>query len=216
MGAAYLLTSYGQILPLIGLGLGLVFLTRTQTALALVLFVIGIPAGLLGEYWLISHWLLGSSTTKLLTIIAFVAPICCVLPGVALLLRGVIGAWIATIAAPLLGVAVGFAIAFGSPTDRWQFPASAGTAALWLTVAPRGLLAPFQAPWLKIGSRIFASWLLAIALLLGSSALLGQPSQVVTPPTAAPTPMPAQEGLPLQPTSPGTTKPSWLGKPAQP
>jgi hypothetical protein len=120
------------------------------------------------------------------------------------------------IAAPLLGIAVGFAIAFGSPTDRWQFPAGAGTAALWLTVAPRGVLAPFQAPWLKIASRIFASWLLAIALLLGSSALLGQPSQVVSLPTAPPAPMPAQESVPLQPVSPRPTEPSWLGNPAQP
>ncbi len=225
MGVAYLLTSYGQILPLVGFGIALASLRRTQTSLALVLFSICVPAGLLAEHWLISDWLIGSSTEQLLTLIALVAPICCVLPAAALLSSGAIRTLIVMIAAPLLGAAIGFAIAFGNPSDRWQFPAGAGVAALWLTAAPRGILASFKAPWLRIGGRIFASWLLAIALLLGSSALLGQRTQLASPPVPAPTviqppegaPIQTPESAPVQTLRPGSEEPRpWLGKPAQP
>jgi hypothetical protein len=223
MGAAYLLTSYGQVLPVAGFGLVLASLTRGRTALALVLFGVSIPAGLAAEHWLISNWLIGSSTEQLLTLVSLVPPICCVLPALALLSSESMREWIATIAAPLLGIAIGFAIAFGNPSEGWQFPAGAGVAALWLAVAPRGMLARLRASWLRIGGRIFASWLLAIALLLGSSTLLGQPSKelplpaaVVPAPEGVPLPT-APEGVPLPTVPPGAEQPrSWLGKPERP
>jgi hypothetical protein len=75
----------------------------------------------------------------------------------------------------LCGAALGFLAALHDPTvGDSQFVGGAAAAGLWLIAIPPALLRRFDGPWLKIGSRILASWLVAIGLLLGGSKLVVQ------------------------------------------
>jgi hypothetical protein len=217
IGIADLLMNYGQVLPLIGLGLGFRLLTRGQAANALALFAIGVIAGFFTEHALISSWSADWSTTRFITSIALLGPFSCIISAAVSLAWGRIRLYLAVLASPVLGAATGYAIALANPSDGWQYPVSAGLAALWLTIAPKGILAPFEARWLLVGGRIFASWLVAIALLLGSSALLPRPAPPPPPATPAAEPITPPESEPMQTLRPSTDQPrSWLGQPERP
>jgi hypothetical protein len=217
IGIADLFMNYGQVLPLIGLGIGFRLLHRGQAALALSLFAIGLIAGFFAEHAIISSWSADWSTSRFATSIALLGPFSCITSAAVSLAWGRIRLYLAVLASPVLGAATGCAIALTNPSDGWQYPVSAGFAALWLTIAPKGILAPFEARWLLVGGRIFASWLVAIALLLGSSALLPRPAPPPPPATPAAEPITPPESEPMQTLRPSTDQPrSWLGQPERP
>ena len=171
-GAAYTLATYDLVLPLVGLGLALAPLTGWPTLLAFIVVAVGVPVGILGEHRFAAALTLESDATSRLV---FVGPFCCLVVGVALAPAGGLRLWVLPVAGALCGAALGFLIAFHdpAPADN-RFAVGAAGAGLWLVVAPAAVLRGLDRAWLKIGGRIFASWLVAIGLLLGGSKYVAQ------------------------------------------
>jgi len=166
-GAAYTIVSYDQVLPLLGLGIALANMNRWRKVVAAVLFIGGIPVGILSEARLVSAM---TAAPGLHPLFVFIGPLCCVIIGLALGSPAGLRAWTVPVAAALSGAALGFLIALHDPAPGdGRFSGGAAAAGLWLVAAPAVLLRPVDRSWLTIGSRVFASWLIAIGLLLGGS-----------------------------------------------
>jgi hypothetical protein len=73
----------------------------------------------------------------------------------------------------LAGIAFGLGVSLNDPTLAGSgFAAGAMLCGLWLIAAPRLVIGSGEPRWLEIASRIFASWLIAIGLMLGALQVL--------------------------------------------
>jgi hypothetical protein len=171
-GAAYMLVTYDLVLALVGLGVGLTPMTRWQTILAALLLAAGVPLGVLGEHRLLAEADLPASLARSF---AYVGPLCCVVAGLTLAPAGRLRRWIMPAATAFCGTALGFLVALHDPTvGDPRFAGGAAAVGLWLIATPPAILHRLDGPWLKVGGRILASWLVAIGLLLGGSKLVVQ------------------------------------------
>jgi hypothetical protein len=166
-GVAYTIVTYDQILPLLGLGIALAQVTRWQKILATIIFVGGVLSGILGESRLVSPI---TAAPGLHSLFVYIGPLCCVAAGLALASPAGLRAWTVSAAAALSGAALGFLIALHNPAiGDVRFSSGAAAAGLWLVAAPPVLLRHVDGSWLAIGGRVFASWLIAMGLMLGGS-----------------------------------------------
>jgi hypothetical protein len=194
-GIVYTVATYDQALPLIGLGIGLAQLALRQKLLVCLFFAAGVLAGTAREGWLLSAALAPGSAGHLV----FVGPASCVAVGLALLPPSRVRAWAMPVIAVLLGAAFGFLIALNDPAStHGRFAWSAACAGLWLVAAPPLLVWWPRRSWLAIGSRVFASWLIAIGVMLGGSKFVAM-QRAEQRPASTLAPLPDQfPGLPGQ------------------
>jgi hypothetical protein len=166
-GAAYTIATYDQVLPLLGLGIAMARLRWWSTTLATIIFIGGIPSGILGEARVLSAM---NAVPERHNLFVFVGPLCCVAIGLALASPAGLRAWTVAVAAALSGAALGFLIALHDPTGGdGRFSGGAAAAGFWLVMTPAVLLRHVDGLWLTIGGRVVASWLIAMGLLLGGS-----------------------------------------------
>jgi len=171
-GVAYAIVTYDLVLPLVGLGAALASMTRWPTILVAILFVGGIPLGILSEHRLLSATGLPPSTARYFI---YLGPLCCVAAGITLAAAGRLRLCIMPAAVILCGAALGFLAALHDPAvGNPRFACGAAAAGLWFIATPPAILRWFGGSWLKIGGRILASWLVAIGLLLGGSKFVVQ------------------------------------------
>lgn len=171
-GAAYAIVAYDLVLPLVGLGVALATVTRWQAILFAVILVGSVPLGILAEHRLLSAAGLPPNLARHFT---YLGPLCCVVAGLTLASAGSLRRWLMPAATALCGAALGFLVALHDPAvGDPRFAYGAAAAGLWLIAAPPAILRRFEGPWLKIGGRILASWLVAIGLLLGGSKFVVQ------------------------------------------
>lgn len=176
-GAAYVLATYALALAVAGLGVALAQTARRGTALGILLFAAGLVAGLAIKDPVLSLLVARPGAFEQT---AFVAPAACILAGAAIALPT-----IAPGIAALAGFGAGFLIALNDPTfGETQFAAGAAAAALWLLLTPLAVLPRLDARAVRLGSRIFASWLVAIGLMLGAARYYERPPATPTPPAA--------------------------------
>ena len=100
--------------------------------------------------------------------------------------------------AALAGTAIGFVAASNDPTfGETGFALGAAAAALWLLAAPLPFVPRLKAAPVRIASRILASWLVAIGLMLGAAKFF---EHKAAPPIAPPPATPADRfGVPDKP-----------------
>lgn len=172
-----------RLLPLFGLGLLLGELRGRAMALALPLLVGGAVLGILCRevFFDLMASVPGAGAHMFLT-----GPIACVLIGLPLVLPRSIRPWFAL---PLLAPAsaiLAIATVLGDPTlhARSYLP-SALAAQAWLVAVIALVAAGLDRPWLAIGVRIFASWLIAIGLLYGGAHLASKRNALEPPPFPA-------------------------------
>jgi hypothetical protein len=166
-GVVYTITTVELVLPLVGLGVALVQRGRWELLIMAVLFLGGIPLGRLSEHWLLVE---GAVPPEIGRYFVLLGPLCCVVVAVALATPGRARAWVAPVAAVLSGTALGFLVALHDPSvGDPRFVSAAAATGLWLMWLAPAILRRFNKSWLKIGSRIFASWLAAIGLMLGGT-----------------------------------------------
>jgi hypothetical protein len=166
-GVAYAVVTYDQVLPLLGLGIALAQATRWQKILATIIFVGGVLSGILGESRLVSP---AMGAPGLHNLFVYIGPLCCVAAGLALASPAGLRAWTVSAATALSGAALGFLIALHDPSIAdVRFSGGAAAVGLWLVAAPPVLLRRVDRSWLTIGGRVFASWLIAMGLMLGGS-----------------------------------------------
>jgi hypothetical protein len=166
-GVAYTIVTYDQVLPLLGLGIALAQVSRWQKILATIIFVGGVLSGILGESRVVSPM---TAAPGLHNFFVFIGPLCCVTAGMALASPASLRAWTVSAAAALSGAALGFLIALHDPSmGDVRFSSGAAVVGLWLIAAPTVLLRHVDGSWLAIGGRVFASWLIAMGLMLGGS-----------------------------------------------
>jgi hypothetical protein len=174
-GAAYLFAAYAQALAIAGLGVALAQAARHRRLAGILLFAAGVAAGLLAKDRVLAV-LVAREGAFALT--ALIAPAACILAGLAVALP-----MLAPGIAALAGIGAGFLIALNDPTfGETRFAAGAAAAAFWLLLAPLAVLPWAGARAVRIGSRIVASWLVAIGLMLGAALLFERPP---APPPAA-------------------------------
>jgi hypothetical protein len=174
-GAAYLFATYALALAIFGLGVALVQAPQRRAILGILLFAAGLLAGLVVKEPVLSMLVARPGAFEWT---ALIAPTACILAGLAIAVPA-----LAPGVAALAGIATGFLIALNDPTfGETQFAAGAAAAAFWLLLAPPALLSWLDARAVRIGSRILASWLVAIGLMLGAARLYERPP----PPTIAP------------------------------
>ncbi len=171
-GALSVWLSVELALPLAGLGLGIALVPAGDAVAAAVLFAVGLFVGFLAREWLLAVIVTANGALYRLRLLG---PAACLAAGAMLVSPVRLRRWLLPVAAAVIGVAVGLAITLNDPSfhDR-SYPRAAIAAACWLVVAVALTGRPFDRPWLRIGARIFASWLLAIGLLLGGATLAKQ------------------------------------------
>jgi hypothetical protein len=161
-GAAYLLTAYAQVLAIAGLGVALAQTTHRRRIFGILLFTAGLVAGLAIKDPALSALVARPGAFEQT---AFIAPAVCILAGTAIALP-----MLAPGIAALTGLGSGFLIALNDPTfGETRFGAGAAAAAFWLLLAPLTVLPRLDARAVRLGSRIFASWLVAIGLMLAAA-----------------------------------------------
>lgn len=172
-----------RLLPLFGLGLLLGALRGRAMALALPLLVAGAVLGILFREVFFERMasVPGAGAHMFLT-----GPLACVLIGLPLVLPRSIRPWFAL---PLLAPAsavLAIATVLGDPTLHARSYLPSALAAQAFLVAVIALVAAgLDRPWLAIGVRIFASWLIAIGLLYGGAHLASKRNALEPPPFPA-------------------------------
>jgi len=213
-GVAYAIVTYDLVLPLVGIGVALATTTRWQAILFAIIFVAGIPVGILSEHRLLAATGLPPSAAKYFI---YLGPLCCVIAGITLAPAHRLRLWVMPATTALCGAALGFLAALHDPTlGDPRFAGGAAAAGLWLIAAPPAFLRLFDRAWLRIGGRILASWLVAIGLLLGGSKFVVQqraeravaPVQLFVQPPASIDPGAGDE-------TPAITRPGEWGDPSR-
>ena len=218
-GVKHAISSYERVLPLIAIGLAIAQMKWRYACLGLALLLVSAGVGWSLKDQLISALLTGSGSVKYLSYIRFIGPLSCVLAGLLLGLPHRLRSFLLPLVATIIGGMLGFGLALEDPTvGDWHYIAGVTGTLAWVILIPPLALRRMQRAWLRVGGRIFASWLLAIGVLLGASKLLPAP-QVAEPVPAAP---PSSGALPGS--EPGNTavghasipkSPSWID-PTQP
>jgi hypothetical protein len=161
-GAAYLFATYALALAIAGIGVALAQAPRRIGVPAVLLFAAALLAGLAIKDPILS---MAVARPGAFERTAFIAPAVCVLAGLAIALP-----MLAPGIAALAGIGAGFLIALNDPTfGETQFATGAAAAAFWLLLAPLAVLPRLDARAVRIGSRIVASWLVAIGLMLAAA-----------------------------------------------
>lgn len=209
-GALYVARTYERSLPILGFGCVLGQVRPRWSALAVVLFVGGLGLGLVGETWLISATWDYQALWPLLD--PAIGPLSCLVAGLSLAAADRFRVWILLQAAPILGATLGVAIKLNDPGfDDVSYAAAAGATALWLAVAVALTWRLFARPWFRIAGRVFASWLVAIGVILGGAMLAPRRDVAVAPPPPAPGATAAPRGM--EPPFPGLDEPRLPGAP---
>lgn len=210
-GALYVARTYEHSLPILGFGCVLPQVRLRWSATAIFLFVFGLGLGLAGETWLISATWDYQALWPLLD--PAIGPLSCLVAGLSLVAPDRLRIWILLPAALILGATLGTAIQLNDPSlDDASFAVAAAVTALWLAVAIALTWHLFERPWFRIAGRIFASWLVAIGVILGGAMLAPRPNVAVPP---APPPAPDNLAAPLGygPTFPTLDQPPMPGSP---
>jgi hypothetical protein len=182
-GLLSVLLTVDRVLPIVGLGLALAVAGAWEGVLGALLFVLSILLSFAGRDWL-STVLAGPGT---LYCFRLIEPIACVGIGVALVVPERLRRWLLPPAGVGLGVLLTIAAAINDPGYHDPgFPLGAGVAAIWLASAVGLTGRAIVHPWLRIGARIFGSWLVAIGLLLGAAAMVPRSGTGTTPPRLTP------------------------------
>jgi hypothetical protein len=173
--------NYDLALPLIGLGLAIGG-RRRDALLGAVPACLGLWLGFAARDWLIAAIVTGPGTAVRLNL---PAPIACLAVGLALAAPPRFRTLLLPPAALVLGTMLGLAVKFADPSFHDpSFLRAAVGAAIWLIAAVALAARPYTADWLRIATRIFGSWLIAIGGLLAAAILV--PRSALQPPMAAP------------------------------
>ena len=184
-GAVFVLSTYAQAFSIAALGIALSQLPRRPAGASLLLFAAGFLLGLMVKDRVLAALVArpgGFEQTRL------IAPAGCILSGIALAVTGRARRLAAPVVAALAGSAIGFVAALNDPTlGRSGFALGAAGASLWLLAAPLPFVPRLPAAPVRIASRILASWLVAIGLMLGAAKFFERkPVPPVAPPPATP------------------------------
>jgi hypothetical protein len=190
-GAAFVLSTYAQAFSILALGIAMAQLPRAWAGGSIALFAAGLFIGVAVKDPVLAalvQWPGAFERTDL------IAPASCLLAALALAGAGRVQRWIDPAVAALAGAAIGFVAALNDPTVGTSlFVAGAAAASVWLLVAPVAVVPRLKAPHVRIGSRILASWLVAVGLMLGAVRVLERKPRPPVPPAPPPTvPAPAR------------------------
>ena len=185
-GVKHAITSYERVLPLIAIGLAITQMKWWYACLGLALLLISAAVGWSVKDQLISDLLTGSDSVKYLSYIRFIGPLSCVLAALLLGLPDRLRPLVMPLVTIAIGAVLGFGLALEDPTiGDWHYITGVTGTLAWVILLPPLVLRQLQGTWLRVGGRVFASWLLAIGVLLGASKLLPTP-QLAEPIPAAP------------------------------
>ena len=169
-----------RILPLIGLGFALPLIDKPAMITSLLFSAFGVAVALLAPDRLLA---LLDTIPKAATYLFFVGPISFLTAGATLVGGERSRTWLAPPAALILAAMAVLMIKMTDPS--LHEPAYTWTpliVAIWIVAAVALTLRAFRRPWLSIFARIFGSWLLAIGLLYGGSALAPTKRDIGSPP----------------------------------
>lgn len=194
-GAAFVLSTYAQAFSLLALGIALSQVPRRPAGASLALFAAGFLLGVLVKDRVLAALVARPGAFEQTRLIA---PAGCILSGIALAVTGRAQALAVLVVAALAGIAIGFVAALNDPTfGETGFALGAAVAAVWLLAAPLPFVPRLTAGPVRIASRILASWLVAIGLMLGAAKFFERtPAPPAPPPPATPT---ERFGLPDKP-----------------
>lgn len=172
-----------RVLPLVGLGLATALVSVRLGVLTLVALLLGEVVGaLLYDRFLgVMAGVRGATTHAFLT-----APFSMLIIGVVLVVSGRFRTWTIPAAALLIGALLAVVTKLTDPTlNDLRIPLSGTIIALWIIVAVGLIGRIFPPAWYTIGVRILGSWLVAIGLLLGGTAIATKPPTAMPQPSAA-------------------------------
>jgi hypothetical protein len=160
-----------RLLPLAGLGLAVGLARFLEGVLGGLLFGLGLVLGFIEQTWLLPAMMRGSATTTHPFLL--VESLACLGAGTVLVLPRSFCRWLLPPAAALVGTMTALGIVLADPSFHDpNFPRGGIVAAIWLIAAVGLTGRALDRPWLKIAVRIFASWLIAIGLMLSTAALV--------------------------------------------
>lgn len=171
-----------RLLPLFGLGLLIGQLPRPAKTAAALLLVAGALFGLVfrEQIYLLIAPIPGAAANLFMT-----GPLACVLTGLALVLPRPARPRLALPLIPVVGAAIAISTRLGDPTlYAPHYLPAALLAQFWFIAAVALPVGRFDPPWLSIGSRIVASWMIAIGLLYGGAYLAAKDKSLTPPPFA--------------------------------
>ncbi|MBZ9796411.1 hypothetical protein [Mesorhizobium sp. ES1-4] len=172
-----------RVLPLVGLGLATALISLRLGVFTLAAFLSGEVVGaLLYDRFLgVMAGVRGATTHAFLT-----APLSMLIIGVVLVASGRFRTWTIPVAACLIGALLAVVTKLTDPTlNDLRIPLSGTIIALWIIVAVGLIGRIFPPAWFMIGARILGSWLVAIGLLLGGTAIATKPPPPLPQPSAA-------------------------------
>jgi hypothetical protein len=186
-GALFFALGYDRCLPVLGFGCALAQAKPRWAAPSVVLLVLGLAWGLSSEDWLVS--LAGNSAERWTLLLLITGPLSCLIAGITLVAPDRLRDAGLVPAALLLGAILGVAVKLNDPgLEDVRFASAAVVAALWLAAAVFLTWRLLERPWFRIAGRIFASWLIAIGLMLGGAMLAPRHAARVAPAPVEPPP----------------------------
>ncbi len=198
-----------RLLPFVGLGIACGLIGARPLAATLSLFALGLGLGLLAEDRLLA---LLDAVPRAATHLFLTGPISYLAAGAALLVAARWRAFVAPLAALIVGAMAALLIRLTDPTlQQTAFTLVPVMIAVWIVAVLAFTLRSFPRGWFAVFGRIFGSWLVAIGLLSGGTSLLPPRDLPASPPAAAPFPdstqtspgpVPAEPGLPGSEPSP--------------
>lgn len=176
--------SLERVVPLAGLGVAIALVRGRHVVVAPMTFLLGVALGMLfqDQYLALMAGVPGATTHLFLT-----GPFSAVAAGLLLIIPARARLWVLPSAAMLIGVMLGVATMLTDPTlPDPAIPLIAALIALWI-MAVIGLSGhAFWLGWFPVAARILGSWLIAIGLLLGGTAIATKPPVPPPPPSQAP------------------------------
>jgi hypothetical protein len=173
-----------RVMPLAGLGVAIALVRARHAVVASMTFLLGVALGMFfrDQYLALMTDVPGAATHLFLT-----GPFSTVAAGLLLVIPARARLWILPFAAMLIGAMLGVATMLTDPTlPDPAIPLIAALIALWI-MAVIGLIGhAFWLGWFPIAARILGSWLIAIGLLLGGTAIATKPPAPLPPPPQAP------------------------------
>jgi hypothetical protein len=173
-----------RVIPLAGLGVAIALSRGRYVVVASIAFLLGVALGMLFQdrYLVLMAGVPGAKTHLFLT-----GPFSAVAAGLLLIIPARARLWVLPFAAMLIGAMLGVATMLTDPDlPDPAIPLIAVLIALWI-MAIIGLSGhAFWLGWFPIAARILGSWLIAIGLLLGGTAIATKPPVPLPPPSQAP------------------------------
>ncbi len=203
--------SVEKALPLFGLGAAIAVLSRIQLVVSLSLFLLGALLGFRYHQTFITlmGFLPNAADHLFLT-----GPISLVAVGLLLIVPAFLRRWLAPAVALVVGTMLAEMISLTDPTIDSQSVSLIGIGlGLWVITTTTLCVRSFYRDWFPVGLRILGSWLLAIGLLYGGTALIARPALPSLPDENL-MPPPTQNSLPNLDASPSGPAPEEL--PTQP